>query len=280
MISYIGGKSKISKWIIPHIPTNIETYVEPFGGMFWVFFNLDLTKYPNLKEVVYNDFNSLNTNLFNCVKQYDELYDRLSVLPIQKKGVVEDPTPYINLFKEYQQELFSPDLIITEENRMDIAVKYVYVLSQIYSGARPNTATFMYYKGKYQSKVISFMNKLKSKKFRKQFDSITFTENLDYNDVIDKYDSPTTYFYIDPPYHKKEKYYSNHQFGIQQHICLANKIKTIKGHFSLSYYEFEELNVWFPKDEYGWSTKEFSKASAAKKGAKQNQATELLIYNF
>ena len=32
-LSYIGGKSKISKWIIPHIPKDIETYVEPFGGV-------------------------------------------------------------------------------------------------------------------------------------------------------------------------------------------------------------------------------------------------------
>ena len=38
MISYIGGKSKISKWIIPFIPKDIKTYVEPFGGMYWVFF--------------------------------------------------------------------------------------------------------------------------------------------------------------------------------------------------------------------------------------------------
>ena len=28
---------------------NIETYVETFGGMFWVFFKMDLSKYPNLK---------------------------------------------------------------------------------------------------------------------------------------------------------------------------------------------------------------------------------------
>ena len=51
-LSYIGGKSKIGKWIVPFIPNDIETYVEGFSGMFWVFFNMDLTKYPNLKTVV------------------------------------------------------------------------------------------------------------------------------------------------------------------------------------------------------------------------------------
>ena len=49
MLSYIGGKSKIGKWIVPFYPTDMETYVETFGGMFWCFFNMDLKQYPNLK---------------------------------------------------------------------------------------------------------------------------------------------------------------------------------------------------------------------------------------
>ena len=32
-LSYIGGKSRIGKWISGFIPSDIETYVEPFGGM-------------------------------------------------------------------------------------------------------------------------------------------------------------------------------------------------------------------------------------------------------
>ena len=68
MISYIGGKSQIGTWIRDYIPNDIETYVETFGGMFWVFFRMDDTKYPNLKNVVYNDFNPLNYNLFKNVR--------------------------------------------------------------------------------------------------------------------------------------------------------------------------------------------------------------------
>ncbi len=41
MISYIGGKARIGKWIVPFIPNDIETYVEGFSGMFWVFFNIN-----------------------------------------------------------------------------------------------------------------------------------------------------------------------------------------------------------------------------------------------
>ena len=42
MLSYIGGKSKIGKWIVPYYPKDMETYVEPFGGMFWCYYNMDL----------------------------------------------------------------------------------------------------------------------------------------------------------------------------------------------------------------------------------------------
>ena len=52
MISYIGGKSIIGKWIRDYIPTDIETYVETFGGMFWVWFCMDNTW--DFKKVVYN----------------------------------------------------------------------------------------------------------------------------------------------------------------------------------------------------------------------------------
>ena len=33
-LSYIGGKSRIGTWIRNYIPSDIETYVESFSGMF------------------------------------------------------------------------------------------------------------------------------------------------------------------------------------------------------------------------------------------------------
>ena len=114
------------------------------------------------------------------------------------------------------------------------------------------------------------------------FERINFVENLDFQDVIEKYDSPTTYFYVDPPYYivGEGNYYSNHDFGRQDHERLANVLKTIKGKFSLSYYDFPLLSEWFPKDVYKWEKKEFAKAAAAKKGKTQTMGEELLIMNY
>ncbi len=292
-ISYIGGKSRIGKWIVPFIPINIETYVEPFSGMFWVFFNMDLNKYPNLKTVVYNDYNRLNANLFKCIKNYDVLWNELSKYPCQQLGVVDTPPEYSTMFNEYQKEVFNPDLVITDENSLDIAGKYVYVLTQVFSGSKPETASYTDYKGKYRCKVLIFMDKLKNPKYREHFDRITFVENMDFNDLVDKYDSPTTYFYMDPPYFKTENYYSNHDFDSKDHERLSKTLKKIKGKFSLSYYEFPQLIKWFPEycldenDEYilsepmyKWERKSFKKAAAAKKDGTQNVGIELLIMNY
>ena len=280
MISYIGGKARIGKWIVPFIPKDIETYVETFGGMFWVFFNMDLKNYPNLKTVVYNDFNGLNANLFDCSLDYDRLWDELEKYPCQQLGVEDTPSEYVDMFNEYQKELFHTEYQITEQNKFEIAAKYVYVLTQIFSGSKPETSSYTDYKGKYRCKVLIFMDKLKNPKYREHFDRITFVENMDFQDVIEKYDSEKTYFYIDPPYWKTENYYSNHDFDRADHERLADCIKEMEGMFSLSYYDFELLRKWFPKHEYVWEKKEFAKAAAAKSGVKQNMGEELLIMNY
>ena len=280
MISYIGGKARISKWIVPYIPRDIETYVEPFSGMFWVFFKMDLSHYPNLKTVVYNDFNGLNANLFSCCKEYDRMWDEMSKYPCQQLGVEDTPTTYEEMFNEYQKEVFHSGITITDDNKFEVAAKYVYVLTQIFSGSKPETSSYMDYKGKYRCKVLIFMDKLKDRKYRSHFDKITFVENMDFQEVIEKYDSEKTYFYVDPPYWKTENYYSNHDFDRNDHERLADSLKSISGKFSLSYYDFPILRVWFPKHEYVWEMKEFAKAASAKSGVKQNMGEELLVMNY
>jgi hypothetical protein len=61
---------------------------------------------------------------------------------------------------------------------------------------------------------------------------------------------------------------------------LANVLKSIKGKFSLSYYDFPLLHQWYPTYQYKWEKKEFAKAAAAKKGVTQNMGEELLIMNY
>lgn len=275
-VSFIGGKNRISKFIIPHIPKNIETYVEPFGGMGWVYLNLKLEEFTYLKTIVYNDFNPLNYNVFNCLKTNPEY-----LLEVCENIPVEDD----DLFIQYQQEIFNNEHNLTHPN-YEICYKYLYLLTQVWSGNNPQTGGlikkggYTNTEGVYVGKFEIFRKKLRDSKWLNKFKSITYTHNNDYKYIIDRYDSKTTFFYLDPPYFGLEDYYCNHNFNLNSHEELSNKLKTIDGKFALSYYDFPQLEEWYNKDEFNWKEKDYLKTGGAVKGKKQNKSTEILILNY
>jgi len=281
-LSYIGGKSKIAKsFIAPRIPNDIEVYVEPFSGMFWTFFAMDLDKYPNLKTIVYNDFNPLNVNLFKCLQNPELLLQACKKIPVQQKGVHPNPPECSKFFKESQKEIYSSDLVLVEPN-YEVAAKHALILASVFSGSNPEKSNYIDLKGKYNSKFTAFINKLQSPSWLSKFKSIKFVERKDFEKSIQDWDSEKTYFYCDPPYYivGEGNYYSKHSFSRDDHERLANCLKSIKGKFSLSYYYFDKLSEWFPKETFTWTRKEFPKAAMAKAGQKQSTAVELLIMNY
>lgn len=198
MISWIGGKSRISKWIIPFIPKNIKTYVEPFSGAMWVYLKMDLNDYKDLNTIVYNDFNDYLTNLFMCCKDHENFYNYIKNVSSQDK----------DLFYEYQNDLNKHGSY--HMPNFDKALKFSYLTSQVFSGISPLEGKYIDLKGKYKSKFDTFKNKLIDKKYTNNLDKITNFENMDFYDVIIKYDNVDSFFYIDAPYYNLgEKYYSN-----------------------------------------------------------------------
>jgi DNA adenine methylase len=279
MLSYIGGKSKIGKWIVDLYPQDMEVYLETFGGMFWCFFNMDLSKFSNLKKVVYNDFNPLNYNLFLCVQNPQELKRALDGIQVQQLGVETTPNIMKEQFQSFQTELFNTGFTINYPD-YEVAAKYVYIVTQVFSGSKPETSNFIDLKGKYRSKYLSFSDKLIKPNWVEHFLKITDVRNTDFAQVINEFDSKNTYIYLDPPYWKTENYYSNHDFDRDDHERLANVLSKVHSKFSLSYYDFSLLHDWFPEEQYRWERKQFAKAAAAKKNVKQNLAEELLILNY
>ncbi len=271
MISYIGGKNRMAKWIGNYIPNDIETYVEVFGGAFWVYVNGEVHKKPILKNVIYNDYNRYMTNLFACCRNPQEFLKSMDEIVAQDS----------ELFYEFKKDVFeNKNIKDIEIPDYDYGMKYAYIVTQIFSGLNPEKGKFIDLKGKYSSKFDAFRRRLKNPKVIEKLNKITNVENMDCADVIKKYDSPTTYFYVDPPYWKTENYYSLHDFDTDDHKRLADVLKNIEGRFSLSYYDFEQLHEWFPEDEYEWELKDFVKPASAQKGKSQNKGTELLIMNY
>ncbi len=271
MISYIGGKNRMAKWIGSYIPNDIETYVEVFGGAFWVYVNGEVHKKPILKNVIYNDFNRYMTNLFACCRNPQEF------LKSMEEIVAQDS----DLFYQYKKDVFEnkniSDIKIPD---YEYGMKYAYIVTQIFSGLNPELGEYIDLQGKYNSKFDAFRRRLQNPIVIKKLKKITNVENMDCADVIKKYDSPTTYFYVDPPYWKTENYYSLHDFDTDDHKRLADVLKNIEGRFSLSYYDFNLLHDWFPKNKYNWKLRDFTKPASAQRGKSQNKGTELLIMNY
>lgn len=284
MFPYPGGKSKISKWIIPHIP-QCSTYVEPFGGAFWTYMKWG----GNPRVVVYNDLNPQLANLFSCFcADRKKFANMLSRLPS------EDRDTFLTIRQMFFSDFGGMDATIHRPN-FDMAVLFTYLLTHHFIGHQitPSLRYQHIDTSRWSSRYGALIKKLKSQSYGSRLDSITNIENLDFANVIKKYDSPTTFFYVDPPYWNTEHYYTEGEFGGQQHKELANILTNIQGKFALSYYEFDELHRWYPSTTFNWDKRQFtSPMSAGAKSAKVQQghgkkvdvtnhkSTELLIMNY
>ena len=316
----------MADWISSFVP-ECETYVEVFGGAYWVYINSDI--HTRCETAIFNDFNPYQVNLFRCAsdpKTFSKFIDKKNP-PLQTKGKPELSQPCKDFFYECKETLFYTDYAIkkirnvledkniTGKHRKALnealtharatrqcnnnsmrdvfgdkvkagkkdqaaAMKYAYILTSAFSGIDPVDSEFQDYKGKYGSKFKAFYNRLTSDKFIPKLKKIESCENLSFEEVIAKYDSPTTYFYCDPPYWSTELYYSLHRFGKDQHEELKDCLHNIDGKFALSYYDFEELKDYYPKDKFTWERREFVKPAGAKGGLKQSKGEEVLIMNY
>ena len=220
LIPYLGEKSKFASFITPNIPKDISTYVEPFGGMFGVFFSLDFSKFRNV-NFIYNEINYLNYNLFDLLR-YDIRFIEII------KGIKVDKERYQKALKE----------IFTETDRMTFAINWLIVLTC----SAPNEIGKDSWRGDTEFEVF----KLKWKAYEPHLNKISEILNVDYKEVISKYDSPETFFYLDPPYMDREKYYINHDFSEKSHYELSSILNNIKGRFALSYYYFDGIKELYP----------------------------------
>ena len=324
----MGGKQRMAPWIHSFIPQGIETYVEVFGGAFWVYMKSDVDA-PLAKQHIYNDVNPYMVNLYRCAsspKQLSKFIDSKNV-PLQS-GENKSPLDECRqFFYQCKHDMFASTFAITtlrkiledksivkkerkalnetldfaRKRRTEIngqisekfgekiktgrkdqmaAMQYVFLLTNCVSGAAAVEATFTDDSKKNSSKFAAFHKKLTDEGNVRRLKNITACENMSFEEVIAKYDSPTTYFYCDPPYWNTEDYYSLHGFGREEHFKLMNCLHNMKGKFSLSYYDFDGLNDMYPKDKYNWETKEFVKASGAREGEAQSIGEEVLIMNY
>lgn len=104
-------------------------------------------------------------------------------------------------------------------------------------------------------------------------------DNRDFRDIVRVYDSPTTLFYVDPPYIGREKYYALTEADREKperlHRDLAEILNNIYGKAIISYYYHPFLDELYPN----WRRETFTSARQVVNG-NNNIAEELLLMNF
>jgi len=68
-------------------------------------------------------------------------------------------------------------------------------------------------------------------------------EHLPYDQILERYDRPTTFFYLDPPYY--EKYLYRFNLKPEEFVLLRDRLKKLKGKFILSLNDVPEVRKIF-----------------------------------
>jgi len=304
MISYFGGKSSnvFHDFINTKIPkTGIKTYLEPFSGSMGTYLDDDQLKFDT---VIYNDKNRHQVNLYKCCSEPEKFLPYLENLK-QTLLFTKETEPlkkwdfYKKIYHEYIKNDFLDDMNF-EIGDFEKAAIYAFLITSSFSSVFPRGGGFSgYKKDKDRLKLEVLIDKLKKNKYTSKLKSIKEFNNIDFEELINKYDSEDTYIYLDPPYArfneskgeddaKRLFWYGSDVdgvFGPASHRRLLELLKTTKSRWSLSYYYFPLLEELLPKDKYMWFDKEVFRSSAqggnnSDLKKEQEKGVELLICNY
>lgn len=209
-IPWVGGKKALRDEILRRFPVFYERYIEVFGGGAWVLFH----KLTGGDFEVYNDFNSLLVNLFRTVRDDPE------GLKAQLRYVLNAREEF-----EYARDVLrdgQPATAVQKAAWFYITIRLSYGSTLTSYGARPH----------------DFWNDFPLIDQASRRLARVVVEHQSFETLIPHYDSPVSFFYLDPPYHGTEGYYKNigkEGFTERHHILLRDMLMGIEGKFLLSY---------------------------------------------
>lgn len=217
---YPGGKSSKASWILEYFPEH-HLYAEPFGGSAGVLVNK-----PRSTIEVYNDFNGHCVNFFEvCRDQPEALEHWVRYMPYSRQ-----------LFENYVETVDDwPDNAVTRAGR------FYYVQCASFGGMGILSDSPSFKVNKYdttkKSETASFKWDSKTPRIADiagRFKSVNI-EHLDYRDLLEKYDAPDTFFYMDPPYQVVgDEYYQVEEGGFD-HEEYVGLVTELEGKWLISY---------------------------------------------
>ena len=245
-IGWFGGKGNMVRKIIPVlIKIPHERYVEPFGGGASIL----LAKKPKPLEV-YNDLDRGLYDFFSVLADpelFNQFYRRVAVLPYSRQ-----------FYSEYREEWEE------ETDRIIGVAKWFLVARQSFSGDfgqswSSNVTSTRRGMAMTCSTWLSCIEMLPQIHARLQRVQI---ENADFRTILDRYDTPKTLFYCDPPYipeTRKAGGYT-HEMTAEDQQELVSLLLRLKGKVVLSGYNHE---IYALLEQSGWIRYDFHTACFA-----------------
>lgn len=248
---WLGGKKALHQKIIARIERiDHSTYVEPFVGMGGVF----LRRSWRPKCEVANDLNGEITNLFRILQRH--FPQLMEVMRFQLASR-----------REFERLRACDPATLTDLER---AARFLY-LQRLAFGGQVN-GVFGVSAGRSSRFSLSRLEPILDAA-HSRLEGVVL-ESLDWEDVVRRYDSVGTLFYLDPPYFGGETDYGRGMFERADFVRMAEVLAEMKGAFILSINDTSEIRECFG----AFLMEEVSLTyTVAKEGS--TSARELIIFN-
>jgi len=255
-IAYYGGKQNMLKYILPMIPAH-TTYCEPFFGGGAVFFAK-----PKAKNEIVNDTLDILINFYRIAQtRFEELAREVEL--------------YLYSRRQYPEAL---DIIKGKVEADDVkraAAWWFYINNTINHKINGSMRTSL--GNDSPTTLAKRKHALLSGEIVSRLEGVTI-DCYDALRVIDMYDTPDTFFYVDPPYFNADM---GHYGGYTEadFVALLDKLENIKGKFLLSSYPYDGLK------RNGWNRREIiipiaANGAVADENKKTKFKTECLTWNY
>lgn len=237
-ITWFGGKGNLVAKLLPLIPPH-HTYVEPFGGGASLLF----AKEPSPVEV-YNDLDSGLVNLFRVLRDPDK-FERFRLLASLTPYAREE---YNHLRKTWSaidddvERAWAFFVIARQSFSGEFGASWKSGITASTRGMARNVSAYL--------SSIACLPEVHSRLMRVQ------VEHMDFRHVIKRYDTPETFFYLDPPYVPSTRRSGGYRYEMDEsdHRDLADMLLGIQGKALLSGYRHAVHEVL---EQSGWTRIDF-----------------------
>ncbi|MDR2676105.1 MAG: DNA adenine methylase [Opitutaceae bacterium] len=214
VISWSGGKTRLIKHLLPLIPPH-TAYVEVFGGGLALF----CAKAPSRAEVI-NDINGDLVSFYRVIKYHlPALLAELGMVPNSRRD-----------FEDYIAQIG-----LTEIQR---AARWFLRNKLSFAGHGENFAIARTQALSSRARRLAAIRAL-----NRRLDHTTI-ECRDWSVILDTYDTPDTFFFLDPPYFDDGGNYAGWTPGTLASLCA--RLQTLKGRWLLTYQDIPEVRALLP----------------------------------